>query len=222
MTGFEISGKTVSVYPSATSDRPIVYLNTYSDMGDQVYHLLRDASGLEFTLVVIGNLSWDHDMSPWAIPPIAKGDTPCTGGADEYLQLLTGKIISRVENGLAVSWRGIAGYSLAGLFALYSLYQTDLFHRAATMSGSLWFPDFQEYVFSHEMKRTPERVYFSLGDKECKTRNPYLKVVQDRTERIETFFRGKGIPTVFQLNPGNHSQGGVERTAAGIRWILKQ
>lgn len=35
---------------------------------------------------------------------------------------------------------GIAGYSLAGLFALYALYKTDVFTRVASMSGSLWFP----------------------------------------------------------------------------------
>ena len=38
------------------------------------------------------------------------------------------------------SFIGIAGYSLAGLFALYALYKTDAFTRVASMSGSLWFP----------------------------------------------------------------------------------
>ncbi len=36
-------------------------------------------------------------MSPWDIPPIIKGNTPCTGGADEYLQLLTNEIVPRAE-----------------------------------------------------------------------------------------------------------------------------
>ncbi|ERL11412.1 hypothetical protein HMPREF1248_0438 [Coriobacteriaceae bacterium BV3Ac1] len=31
----------------------------------------------------------------------------------------------------------ISGYSLAGLFALWSLYQTDIFKGAACVSGSL-------------------------------------------------------------------------------------
>lgn len=43
---------------------------------------------------------------------ISAGDTPCTGGADEYLELLTGEIIPRAEAQIAgdISWRGIAGY----------------------------------------------------------------------------------------------------------------
>ncbi len=176
----------------------------------------------DHTLVVISGLAWDHDMAPWDIPPISKNDTPCTGGADDYLELLTHEIMLEAE-GLVegtVLWRGLAGYSLAGLFALYAIYRTDLFSRIASMSGSLWFPDFQEYAFSHEMKRIPDRLYLSLGDQECRTRNPYLKTVQERTEAIHAFCRQKGIETVYQLNPGNHFQNGIQRTAAGIEWIL--
>ena len=52
---------------------------------------------------------------------------PCTGGADDYLQLLTKEIIPTAEKevGGVPRWRGIAGHSLAGLFALYSIYRTD-------------------------------------------------------------------------------------------------
>ena len=115
---------------------------------------------------------------------------------------------------------GIAGYSLAGLFALYAIYQTDVFSRVATMSGSLWFPGFKEYIFSREPKRRPDCIYFSLGGREAKTRNPVLKTVQENTEEIQAFYQSKGINTVFHLNPGNHFVQGAERTVAGIRWLL--
>jgi predicted alpha/beta superfamily hydrolase len=118
------------------------------------------------------------------------------------------------------AWRGIAGYSLAGLFALYAICQTDVFSRVGCMSGSLWFPGFKEYVFSHEPKRWADCIYFSLGDREAKTRNPVLKTVQENTEAIHAHFLAQGIDTVFQLNPGNHFVQGIERTVAGIRWLL--
>lgn len=219
---FIIDDKKVMVYPSVDSDRPVVYLNTFAEEGVHVYKELYDAICPDFTLVAISGLEWDHDMAPWDIPPISKGDTPCTGGADEYLQLLTKKIVPKAEEFVqgCVLWRGLAGYSLAGLFALYSVYQTGLFSRIASMSGSLWFPGFKEYVFSHEMKSRPEHLYLSLGDRECKTRNPYLKTVQEHTEEMKTFYMEKGIDTVLQLNPGNHFKDTVQRTAAGIAWIL--
>ena len=152
-----------------------------------------------------------------------KGE-PFTGGADDYLRLLVEEIIPRAEKELAgpPAWRGIAGYSLAGLFALYAIYQTDVFSRVGCMSGSLWFPGFKEYIFSHEPKRRPDCIYFSLGDKEAKTRNPVLKTVQENTEEIQAFYQSKGIDTVFQLNPGNHFVQGIERTVAGIQWLLSR
>ena len=141
-----------------------------------------------------------------------------------YLRLLVEEIIPRAEKELAgpPAWRGIAGYSLAGLFALYAIYRTDMFSRVGCMSGSLWFPGFKEYIFSHEPKSRPDCIYFSLGDKEAKTRNPVLKTVQENTEEIQTFYQNKGIDTVFQLNPGNHFVQGIERTIAGIQWLLSK
>lgn len=220
---FHISDKRIEVYPSVAPDSPIVFLNTFAEEGDQVYQALYKRCP-DFTLVAISELSWDHDMAPWEIPPISKNNTPCTGGADEYLQLLTEEIIPRSEELIQgrVLWRGLAGYSLAGLFAVYSLYQTDIFSRIASMSGSLWFPGFTEYVLSHEMKNLPKHMYFSLGELECQTKNHYLKTVQENTEKMERFYAQCGIDTTFQLNPGNHYKNAVQRTAAGISWILNR
>ena len=109
-------------------------------------------------------------MVPWNGPSAFKNAEPCTGGADDYLRLLIDEIIPTAEkeiNGVP-SWRGIAGYSLAGLFALYAICQTDLFSHVDSISGSLWFPGMKEYIFSHEPKRCPDCMYFSLGDKESK------------------------------------------------------
>lgn len=220
---FVIDHRVVTVYPSAAANRPVVYLNTVAEEVSQVYQTLR-GSCPDFTLVSISKLNWNHDMVPWDIPPVSKGAAPCTGGADEYLQLLTKEIAPKAEQRIpgSAAWRGLAGYSLAGLFALYSTYQTDLFSRVASVSGSLWFPGFKEYVFSHEMKRQPEHLYLSLGDKECKTRNPYMKTVQEQTEAIHAFYTEQGIDTALCFNPGNHFRDAVQRTAAGIRWILER
>jgi len=212
----------VAVYPGTAPDCPVVFLNTFSAEGGHVRQALEEMGCPDFSLVAVSNLDWNHDMAPWAIPSIDKNDTPCTGGADSYLRLLTDEIMPQAEDTLpgTPSWRGLAGYSLAGLFAVYAMYQTDLFAGIASMSGSLWFPDFVEYAMSHELKRKPERLYFSLGDKECKTRNPYLKVVQTNTEKLADFFRSQQINTKFQLNPGNHFADTVRRSALGIQWLF--
>ncbi len=224
MISFEIQGKRVDVYPAGGPGRPVIYLHSFMRQADKVHSELQKENSPDHTLVAVSSLNWDHDMTPWDCPPISKMDTPCTGGADDYLDVLTGEIMPEAEKHIEgePAWRGVAGYSLAGLFAVYSIYRTDLFSRVASMSGSLWFPDFKEYIFSHDMRIRPDRMYFSLGDKESKTRNQYLKTVQDNTAEIQAFYAGQGIDSVFVLNPGNHYVNGAERTAAGIDWILRK
>lgn len=224
MYEFTIGDKSVSVFPSAEPDAPVIYLNTYSNEGQQVFQAAQAAGCPPFTLVVIGNLDWNHDMAPWDSLAVFKGGESFTGGADDYLRLLLGDILSGAEKNLtgAPMWRGIVGYSLAGLFALYAIYQTDIFSRVGSISGSLWFPGWKEYALTHGPKRPPDCAYFSLGDKESKTRNPILKSVRQDTEEIHDFYRAMGVDAVFQLNPGNHYNRAAERTIVGITWLLNR
>lgn len=219
---FVIDGKTISVFPSTMLGAPVIYLNTFADEGEKIFDIAQKISCPPFTLVAISGLNWEYDMAPWDSPPVFKSAQPCTGGADEYLRILTAEIIpiAEAEFPAVPRWRGIAGYSLAGLFAVYSIYQTDVFSHVGSISGSLWFPKIKEYIFSHEPKQKPARIYFSLGSSESKTHNPILKNVRRDTEELHAFYHSKGIDTVFQLNPGNHYDHVLERSATGIGWLL--
>lgn len=219
---FHVLDREIALYPSRGPHRPIIYLNTFEEEGERVYQTLQDMGCPDFTLVTITGLDWHHDMTPWKMPSVTEGAPPCTGGAGEYLRFLTQEIVPTVENALqdAPCWRGLAGYSLAGLFAIYATYLTPAFSRIASMSGSLWFSGFQEYVSTHEMADDITHIYLSLGDRESRTGNPYMRTVQERTEEIAALYVQKGIDTTFQLNPGNHFKNVFRRTAAGIFWIL--
>lgn len=222
----EIGNKKITIYASESADMPVIYLNAVSEAeGDKVYHVLSQSECPDFTLAMISGLDWNHDMAPWGAAPVfPKNDAPFTQGADAYLKQLTTQIIPDVEcciQGKA-AWRGLAGYSLAGLFAVYAMYQTALFECIASISGSLWFPDFTAYAVSNELVKKPKRLYFSLGDAESKTKNPYLKTVQSRTEELEAFYRKQGIETTFCRNMGGHFKDTDRRTAAGILWLLSK
>lgn len=220
MREWTVDGRAVTVYPAAASGRPIVYFNVFADEGEGALRILRERNCPDFTLVTVGRLDWEQDLSPWKAPAAFAGGKGFGGGADRFLKVLSEKVIPRAEAGGTFSWRGIAGYSLAGMFAIYALYRTNLFSRAASASGSFWFPGFREYVLSQELQGLPERVYLSLGEKEGRTKNPYWKTVGERTEEIAAFLRSQGIDTVLERNPGNHHRDTAERSAAGIRWIL--
>lgn len=145
------------------------------------------------------------------------------GGADEYLELLTSAIMPEVQNSLGIvpEYSAIAGYSLAGLFAVYSIYRTDVFTRVASASGSFWFPSFDSFVKEHKPVRKPEKIYFSLGDRESYTKKEILNSVEARTKWLADWYQDGGTKTTFVLNPGDHFKNPVNRMADGIRWILE-
>ena len=219
---FQVCGKTGTLYLSEKDNRPLIILNNYSGNGASVVEELKRLASPDCNLLVIGNLNWDHDMTPWYCPPLSENDAPCTGGADEYLDLLLTEIIPRAKELIKgePSFLGIAGYSLAGLFAIYAMYRTDIFGRVASMSGSLWFPDFKQYCFEHKIKRKPDKLYLSLGDKEAKSRNKVLMTVQDNTEALAVYFKEQGINVTWELNPGNHFKDAAIRSAKGIIAII--
>lgn len=219
---YTVEGKEATLYRADSKDCPLVVLNNYSEDAGPVIKALKELSCPDLNLLCVGNLNWNHDMTPWPCPPLSPKDAPCTGGADDYLQLLISKILPKAKELVkgVPSQISIAGYSLAGLFALYACYRCDAFDHAASMSGSLWFPNFNEYVFHHSIKRMPDKVYLSLGDAEAKTKNTILKTVQKNTEEIFEHYKELGLNVMWELNPGNHFKNAAYRSAKGIRAIL--
>ncbi len=223
MKEFVINNKKISVYPCDKADKPIIYLITSEEGITEIKRELNAHGHTDVTLVTVCGIDWNKELTPWESPPVFKNGDPFGGEADRFLRILTKQIIPFVEQGLPFqpSNRGIVGYSLGGLFSVYSLFKTDLFSLMACVSGSLWFPNFKEYVLSHDMYARTKRVYFSLGDKENRTKNPFISCVRDVTAEISRHFGEQDIPTVFEIKNGNHYSNSAERRAEAIMWLLK-
>lgn len=221
---FEKKGKQVEVFPADRNDQPLIVLNMYGEAGSQIWAELSQSDCTDFNLVIVSNLQWDHDMAPWAIPAISDDDVPCTAGADDYLKTLLEDIlpVSRMLIRGEPVWLGLGGYSLGGLFAVYATYRTDVFTRIASISGSLWFPGFRDFVLENSQQTVPTHMYFSLGDRESKTRNPFLHSVQRNTGELEEYYRKSVGKTIFELNPGNHYQQPVQRIVRALQWLLRE
>lgn len=220
---FNTDNKKITLYPALAENKPVIYLTTYNDDGGEVYDELQKQGCPDFTLVTVSGLNWEAELSPWTAGNLFKYSEMFTGGADAYLQFLTQQVLPHAEAGLnGILWRGLAGYSLAGLFTVYAMYKTDLFSRAASMSGSLWYPGFKDFALKNTLRIAPQHLYFSLGDKEARARNQYLKTVQQCTEELAAHYRSLGINTCYELNPGGHYRDIISRSAAGIKWLLTQ
>lgn len=218
----EAHQKQITVYSNHAESAPVIYLPVVMGNGSEVYSRCRELDCPPFTLVAIGGLDWNRELSPWACDGTVRDAEPFGGQAAGFLDELLNQIIPQVESSLPCppSWRGIAGYSLAGLFSLWSLWQTDAFDRAASASGSLWFPGFIDHAHEHAMAVTPDSVYLSLGKKETKTPNRMMRHVLDDTRAMEELLIECGISTTLELNPGNHFAQTDLRMARGIHWIL--
>ena len=221
-TKFNIKDKEITLYKSTDKNAPLIVFNTFEGDGEGVYKELQNMGCTSINLLVVGNIDWNHDMSPWYMSSIYSKEKSFSGGADEYLKLLIDEILPKAKELIegVPKFTGIAGYSLAELFAVYTMYKTDVFDRVACMSGSLWFSDFIEYCKGNEYKRLPDKIYFSLGDKEANAHNPVLKTVQDKTIELSEYFKSLGSEVIFELNPGNHFTDTILRSAKGIKAIL--
>ena len=218
-----IGSRNVKLFGEKRRGVPLIILNTVHGEGDEVWEALRPLTDEVFTLAAVGQLEWNDDMTPWPAPPAARWDSPYGGKAGRYLGYLTSSIIPAIEEeiGGTPSRMAIAGYSLGGLFALYSLYESTLFSSAVSASGSLWYPDAADYLLSHTPKKMPERIYLSLGAKEPKAGSALMREVGEKTEIIHKHFQELGIETILEMNPGGHFTDTAMRMAKGISWILR-
>ena len=219
-----VEGKIVTIFHNEdfkNKDIPIIILNTFDEDGEKIWNLSKDYNCKEYILVTISNINWNKDMSPWYMKKLYKNDDDYIGEADNYIEQLETKIVPEIKSIVGDKEIILAGYSLAGLFAIYSLYKTNIFNKIISASGSLWYPNLIEYVKENKMLNKPEKIYFSLGNKESKTRNEILSKVEDNTNYLSEFYKNQGIKTIYEENEGNHFQDVYLRLAKAIKWILE-
>ena len=212
------------VWSDSKSSVPTVYLHSFRGEGEDVWKACHDISCPPFNLVSIHDINLDAALTPWPAQSIRKGQSPFGGKAKIHLEEIINKIMYEVENQLIYksSYNILAGYSLAGLFALWGAWQTEKFKCIACVSGSLWYPDFLDYLQNTKLTHHPECIYFSLGNKESRTHHPLMSQIDDCTEQAYRLINTIGIPTIYESNPGNHFTDPDKRMAKAIKWILEQ
>ena len=178
---------------------------------DEEVTWLGNHSSTTFTLVAFRILNWNVELSPWKAPAVF-GREDFGEGASNTLCYVLDELVTRFKGNRYC----LGGYSLAGLFALWSGYQTDVFSSIVGASPSVWFPKWIEYADRHQMKAN--RVYLSLGDKETKARNPIMARVGECIERMHKLL---DCEKMVEWNEGNHFKDNAIRTAKGLAWAIR-
>lgn len=216
-TVVDIAGRECRLYKDTSAEYLLVQPIDEHELEvlDQEVELIKELSDKPFSLAAFVIKDWNQELTPWSAHPVF-GKMPFGSGAEASLTFITSQLLPVVqEEGQHVI---LGGYSLAGLFALWTSYQTDRFEGIAAVSPSAWYPKWMEYATAHTPLATS--IYLSLGDKEEKTKNPVMAQVGNVIRKQNQLLTTQIDNTILEWNPGNHFVGAEKRTAKGFAWVM--
>ena len=203
-------------------------------MESEAARLTELAGHTDWCIAAVKVSNWNQDLTPWPSDPVF-GKVGFGDGAQKTLDMLLGEVLPQLAEELpnvgekltntgkelTNAWKlYICGYSLAGLFALWAAYETDVFAGAAAVSPSVWYPGWLDYAGRNNIKTS--EVYLSLGMKEEKTRNPVMATVGNAIREQYELLQSVGIRCQLDWNPGNHFVDSDVRVAKGLAWLLNK
>lgn len=159
------------------------------------------------SIVVIEDVNWNDDLTPWPAAGVFKKAKPFGGKAAAFLDKLTNEIIPEAERdlGIEVAERTLLGVSLSGLFAVWSAFNTDAFTNIISLSGSLWYDGFVEWMKEQTPSPQLKKICMLLGEKEKNAKEKRMATVEERTLDAANILRAKSQATVTcELVEGTH------------------
>ena len=206
-----------------------VVLHWNSDAKTLVYFIddredpkrLFDLSNDPFSFAVITGVDWDDELTPFAGDGIFRKGRPFGGHLfrfenefeEEIFPLIEQELPSKIEN------RILAGYSLAGLFAFDMGMKSKRFNHLVCCSGSFWFPGYLESLKEIVLPEQIHSLYFSIGEEEGNTKNPYLAKSVSSIHEVYEKVKNQ-VPTQFVLEKGNHFNDPDGRLMRGLEWAI--
>ncbi|MGN1381577.1 MAG: alpha/beta hydrolase [Eubacterium sp.] len=224
-TTITISDKSCRVYASPDPAFLLVQPTDDHELGlmDQEAAAIQEAADAPFTLAAFRVEDWNQELSPWDAPAVF-GKENFGHGAADTLSFIENELLTELAEKLDIRENIpviLGGYSLAGLFSLWSGFESSSFTAIAAASPSAWFPGLVDFAASH--KPQAHCIYLSLGDKESRARNPRMATVGDCIEKLaDRFAEDPEVLSTLEWNPGNHFRNSDLRTAKAFAWCMNQ
>ncbi len=189
-------------------------------LDNEVTEILKNTEK-QFSLIAFKIEDWNTELSPWEAPPAFRNKS-FGSGATDTLEFIESRLIPTVKDkyNLDDDIKFIlGGYSLAGLFSLWSSYKIDTFSGIAAASPSVWFSGWEEFMNNN----TPlsNTIYLSLGDTEEKTKNKVMSSVGDNIRKQEELLKNDNINTILEWNKGGHFSNSDIRVAKAFAWCIE-
>jgi predicted alpha/beta superfamily hydrolase len=230
-----IDGFACSLYlPQDYCDQAMHYPVIYMNGGDNIPEIMRGVEshfGVDcksFLLLNVQPGNWNDDYTPWPATALTKDSEPFGGCAATYLSLLAHCIKPFMDAHYKTKQEpentALIGYSLGGLAALYALYTSATFGKIGSLSGSLWFEGWKEFMHSNMPVDVGSRVYLSLGKGEELSRNQRMAKVGDCT-RTAAELLSQQLVSVDNLklewNNGGHFTEIPQRYQRALLWLMQ-
>ena len=221
-----ICGKKCILYLNEVTEYILIQPVDENDISvlDNEVKYIEENTDRNFSLVAFKIEDWNSELTPWEMP-LLRGKGNFGDGASGTLEFIKNDLIPSLSEYISTENKEIkyilGGYSLAGLFSLWSGYQTDIFEGIAAVSPSVWYKGWIEYVGAG--KPLSEKIYLSLGDTEEKTKHQILSKIGDNIRKQhEILEKSRNVKTVLEWNEGNHFQNPDIRTAKGFLWVMNK
>ena len=221
-----ICGKKCILYLNEDTEYILIQPVDENDISvlDNEVKYIEENTDRNFSLVAFKIEDWNSELTPWEMP-LLRGKGNFGDGATRTLEFIKNELIPALSEYTNTENKEIkyilGGYSLAGLFSLWSGYQTDIFEGIAAVSPSVWYKKWIEYVETE--KTLSEKIYLSLGDTEEKTKHQILSKIGDNIRKQHEILENSGnVKTVLEWNEGNHFKNPDIRTAKGFLWVMNK
>lgn len=216
-----IEGHAVTLFTEPAPEVLLIQPTDSHDMEEMESEItyIENHANMSFMLAAVKISKWNDEISPWPAPPVF-GKIPFGNGAQKTLEFITGSLLPELKESYNFSSIVLGGYSLAGLFSLWSSYQTDAFNAIVAASPSVWFNDWLDYSTENECHSGS--IYLSLGDRESHSKNKLMSTVGEAIQKQKKILDEKGIRNTLVWNPGNHFMDNGIRTAKGFVWSMNQ
>lgn len=172
--------------------------------------------------VLIGIVPKDRlsEYTPWPEKALRPGAPDFGGTMTEYHSLLLEQILPALTERYHLDTKRLAygGFSLGGLAAAMSLWQTDRFCRVFSLCGSFWYPGVPEYLQNHPIVNTGAGVFLLNGSREGEKHGNRLQNAGGYARQVHSLLAGRE-GTVITMDAYAHHDHIEERFAQAMAWL---
>ena len=221
-----IQGKECILYTNENTEYILIQPVDEHDMEllDNEIKYISANTNQNFSLAAFKIKDWNSELTPWEMP-LLRGKGNFGNGAGKTLEFIKKNLIPSLAEFINAGNNDVkfilGGYSLAGLFSLWSGYQTDIFAGIAGASPSVWYENWMDFVKNNKLLAS--NIYLSLGDLEEKTKHQVLSKIGDNIrEYFEILENSENVKKcILEWNEGNHFKDSDVRMGKGFVWILE-